>query len=86
MRWPRVCCGAGGGSLWLDIAGSDRIENIRAREAAETGAKTVVTGCPFCKVMLEAGQQELTDQNTLVVKDLAELVAERLPRTDTSSS
>ena len=73
------CCGAGGGSLWLDIAGSDRIENIRAREAAETGAKAVITGCPFCKIMLEAGRQSLGDQDTLVVKDLAEFVAERLP-------
>jgi Fe-S oxidoreductase/nitrate reductase gamma subunit len=80
------CCGAGGGSLWLDIAGSDRIENIRAREAADTGAKTLVTGCPFCKGMLEAGRQSLPDQGAMVVKDLAELVAERLPTLDESSS
>jgi Fe-S oxidoreductase len=80
------CCGAGGGSLWLDIAGSDRIENIRAREAAGTGAKTVVTGCPFCKVMLEAGRQALPDPGSLAVKDLAEIVAERLPALDGSSS
>jgi Fe-S oxidoreductase len=80
------CCGAGGGSLWLDIAGRDRIENIRAREAAETGAKTVATGCPFCKVMLEAGRQALPDQGAFVVKDLAELVAERLPTPDDSAS
>jgi Fe-S oxidoreductase len=78
------CCGAGGGSLWLDIAGRDRIENIRAREAADTGAKIVATGCPFCKTMLEAGRQSLPDQSSLVVKDLAELVAERLPTLDDS--
>jgi Fe-S oxidoreductase len=76
------CCGAGGGSLWLDIGGSDRIENIRAREAEDTGARTVVTGCPFCKIMLETGREALSDQSALVVKDLAEVVAERLPTTD----
>jgi Fe-S oxidoreductase/nitrate reductase gamma subunit len=80
------CCGAGGGSLWLDIPGEDRIENIRLREAADTGAETVATGCPFCKSMLEAGNQALPDGNSMVVKDLAELVAERMPRPDASSS
>jgi Fe-S oxidoreductase len=80
------CCGAGGGSLWLDVPGEDRIENIRLREAADTGAKTVATGCPFCKSMLEAGNQALPDGNSMVVKDLAELVAERMPRPDASSS
>jgi Fe-S oxidoreductase/nitrate reductase gamma subunit len=80
------CCGAGGGSLWIDVPGEDRIENIRSREAADTGAKTVATGCPFCKPMLEAGNQALPDGNSMVVKDLAELVAERMPRPDASSS
>jgi Fe-S oxidoreductase len=77
------CCG---GSLWLDVAGEDRIENIRSREAADTGAKTVVTACPFCKPMLEAGNQALPDGESMVVKDLAELVAERMPRPEGSSS
>jgi Fe-S oxidoreductase len=79
------CCGAGGGGLWLDIPGEDRVENIRSCEAAETGAKTVVTGCPFCKSMLEAGNQALPDGKSTVVKDLAELVAERMPPSDAAS-
>ena len=69
------CCGAGGGSLWLDVKGSDRIENQRTREAADTGAEWVVTGCPFCKTMLEAGRQSF-DNNIVETVDLAELVAQ----------
>ncbi|MCH7643636.1 MAG: 4Fe-4S dicluster domain-containing protein [Myxococcales bacterium] len=79
------CCGAGGGGLWLDVPGKDRVENIRSREAASTGAKIVATGCPFCKIMLEAGNQALPDGNSMVVKDLAELVAERMPRSGAAS-
>jgi len=79
------CCGAGGGGLWLDVPGEDRVENIRSREAVETGARTVVTGCPFCKPMLEAGNQSLPDGKTVVVKDLAELVAERMAHSDRAS-
>lgn len=67
------CCGAGGGSLWLDVPGNDRIENQRSREAANTGAEKVVTGCPFCKTMLDAGRQSFDNQLSEVV-DLAELV------------
>jgi Fe-S oxidoreductase len=76
------CCGAGGAGLWLDIAGEDRVENIRSIEAAQTGAKTVVTACPFCKPMLVAGNQALPDGKSTIVADLAELVAERMPRSD----
>jgi Fe-S oxidoreductase/nitrate reductase gamma subunit len=79
------CCGAGGGGLWLDAPGPDRVENIRSREAADTGAKILVTGCPFCKPMLEAGNQALPAGGSMVVKDLAELVAERMPRSDATS-
>jgi Fe-S oxidoreductase/nitrate reductase gamma subunit len=72
------CCGAGGGEMWLDVPGRERVEILRARQAAETGARTVVTACPFCKVMLESGQQSLGAGERFQVKDLAELALERL--------
>ena len=61
--------------MWLDLKGDTRVESIRVKEAIETGAKTVATGCPFCKGMLEAGKQSIDDQS-IKIKDLAELVAE----------
>jgi len=71
------CCGAGGGSMWLDVAGRTRIETLRAGEAAATGATILATGCPFCKTMLEAGRQSLGPGSGLrEVKDLAELLVE----------
>jgi Fe-S oxidoreductase/nitrate reductase gamma subunit len=71
------CCGAGGGAMWLDPPGHVRIETLRAEEAAATGARTIVTACPFCKTMLGAGQQSTAPaRRGLAVKDLAELVVE----------
>jgi Fe-S oxidoreductase len=71
------CCGAGGGSMWLDTKGAERVENLRAKEAAATGAATIATGCPFCKSMLKAGVQSLDPQAAVPqVRDLAELVIE----------
>lgn len=71
------CCGAGGGSMWLDVRGRERIEDQRYREAAATGAKVVGTGCPFCKTMLDAARQSTTAEGASGprVMDVAELVA-----------
>jgi Fe-S oxidoreductase len=71
------CCGAGGGAMWLDVAGKTRVESLRAQEAVAAGASTVATACPFCKSMLEAGRQALSSPGReLKVKDLAELIVE----------
>ena len=71
------CCGAGGGAMWVDVPGQDRVENIRAREAVATEASTVVTACPFCRVMLRTGLETVTSEPPKV-RDLAELIAESL--------
>jgi Fe-S oxidoreductase len=74
------CCGAGGGAIWVDIGGRDRVENLRMREAAVTGAATVATACPFCKGMLIAGNEAANDAGSpaasLRIKDVSELVVE----------
>jgi len=72
------CCGAGGGAMWMETRGKTRVENLRAREAAETGAGTVATACPFCKSMLTAGAAHATPEEgaPLEIRDLAELVVQ----------
>lgn len=71
------CCGAGGGSMWLDVRGAERIETKRYDEAAGTGAGIIATACPFCKTMLDAARQARDASSTqpLRVLDVAELVA-----------
>lgn len=74
-REDSFCCGAGGGAMWVDVPAPERVEHLRAREAAATGARTVVTGCPFCKVMLRTGL-EATSPQAIPVRDIAELVVQ----------
>ncbi|HEX9680435.1 MAG TPA: (Fe-S)-binding protein, partial [Anaerolineales bacterium] len=71
------CCGAGGAQMWKEEeAGRERVSANRVREAMATGAETLAVGCPFCMIMLRDAARAAGD--TLVVKDVVEVVAERL--------
>jgi len=71
------CCGAGGGQMWKEEEnGTMRVNQARFKEAKETGANTVAVGCPFCMTMLSDASR--ADGGSVQVKDVAELVAERM--------
>ena len=72
-----ACCGAGGAQIWIDEEeGNERMNTARFREAQQTGAATLATGCPFCQTMLRDAAQ--AGSSGMQVRDIAELVAGRL--------
>ncbi|WP_373047619.1 (Fe-S)-binding protein [Vulgatibacter sp.] len=71
------CCGAGGGRMWMEEHVGTRINQNRAKEAIDTGAKTVAANCPFCITMLKDGISELNVEG-VVVKDISELLADSI--------
>jgi Fe-S oxidoreductase/nitrate reductase gamma subunit len=73
-----LCCGAGGGHFWMDLKVGERVNVIRAEEAAATGASTVATACPFCMQMMEDGVKLTDNESKMNVRDIAEVIAERL--------
>jgi Fe-S oxidoreductase len=71
------CCGAGGAQMWKEEERGDaRVNQTRFTQAKSTGAGTVAVGCPFCLTMMTDASK--ADGETILVKDVAELVAERL--------
>jgi len=70
-----VCCGGGGGQSWLEVEARKRINVVRTEEIVASGAQTVAVGCPFCLSMLDAGRKTVGAEETLQVKDIAEIVA-----------
>lgn len=76
-RKNSFCCGAGGAQMWMD-APAPGIQENRYAEATATGADTVATGCPFCLTMLRDAATKARQEGP-VIKDIAEIVAERLP-------
>jgi len=71
-----LCCGAGGGRMWLE--GSDKLSlgAARVEEIVAAGAELCVTACPYCRTMLADG---LADRGAgTTVCDLTELLAHAL--------
>ncbi len=73
-RGNSFCCGGGGGQMFYEIKAGERLATVRAKEAADTGAKIVAVACPYCNTMFRAE----ADQFNLEVKDIAELLAESM--------
>jgi Fe-S oxidoreductase len=78
IRDRSLCCGGGGGGAWTETEAGDRFSELRIKEAAETGATTIATACPFCILMLEDGAKSLNKDEEIDIKDLAELVESAL--------
>ena len=72
-----LCCGAGGAQMFKDAEKGDKEINIlRTEQALETNAKIIATGCPYCNTMMTDGVKFHEKENQILVKDIAELIAE----------
>jgi len=58
-REKGLCCGAGGGRMWMEEKLGQRINQTRMREIADSGASRVGISCPFCMVMIGNAKDEI---------------------------
>jgi Fe-S oxidoreductase len=72
-----LCCGAGGAQMFKEAEPGDKEVNVeRTEDALETNATVIAAGCPFCNTMMTDGVKHFEKENDIVVKDVAELIAE----------
>ncbi len=77
-RTTGLCCGAGGAQMFKEPEKGNKDINIaRTEEALATGASTIAVACPFCMTMMSDGVKNKEKEGQVVVKDLAELIAEK---------
>ena len=54
-----LCCGAGGGRMWMEEKLGSRINQTRMREISQAGTDAVGVSCPFCMVMIGNAKEEI---------------------------
>lgn len=75
-REKTFCCGAGGGCFWKEETGKPRINDTRFGQLTAAKPEAIATGCPFCMTMLTDAMKSRGLEESMRVRDLAELTAE----------
>jgi Fe-S oxidoreductase len=73
-----LCCGAGGGRMFMEERTGKRINVERTEELLATQPDQIAVACPFCMTMISDGVKAA--DSSVPVVDIAEVVAERLAR------
>jgi Fe-S oxidoreductase len=73
-RSEALCCGAGGGRIWMEEEPDQRVNRLRSQDVVATGADIVVTACPYCLQMLQDGIGGLELEKPVEVFDLVQLL------------
>jgi len=70
-----LCCGGGGGKMWMEEEADKRVNQVRLKELAATGARTIGVACPYCLSMLDDAVKSKGLEEQIAVLDVAEIVA-----------
>lgn len=73
-RESAMCCGAGGGLMWMEEHVGNRINVARTEQALATNASVISSGCPYCLTMLEDGTKAKEVEDSIGTFDVAELL------------
>jgi Fe-S oxidoreductase len=75
-RYDSLCCGGGGGRVWMETAKEERFGVLRLNQAMEIGAQELVTCCPYCITMLEDSRIAMGVDEKIEIKDITEVLQE----------
>lgn len=73
-RIDSLCCGAGGGWMWMDEKIGKRINIERLEDILSTDPEWIATACPFCVTMFDDAIKDKSLEEKLKIWDIVELV------------
>ena len=79
-RMDSLCCGGGGGRIWMETPKDERFSNLRVQQATETGAEVLVTSCPYCITNFEESRLGMGGDGAIEIKDITEIIDEVIRR------
>jgi len=73
-RDTAMCCGAGGGLMWMEEETGHRINVARTEQALSVNPSVISSGCPYCLTMLSDGTKAKEVEENVDTLDVAELL------------
>jgi Fe-S oxidoreductase len=75
-RADSLCCGGGGGRIWMETPKGERFCDLRVEQAMGVGAEILVTSCPYCIANFEDSKLTLDIVEDIEIKDITEIIKE----------
>ena len=77
-RENSLCCGGGGGRIWMETKRGERFSEMLVKQAVELGAEVLVTACPYCIVNFKDSVLAIGGEDILEIRDISEIVQEAI--------
>ena len=77
-RVDSLCCGGGGGRIWMETLKGERFSDFRLEQAIAVGAEVLVTSCPYCIANFEDSRSTIGVADNIVIKDITEIIQETI--------
>ena len=77
-RADSLCCGGGGGRVWMETPKGERFSDLRIEQAMDVGAEVLATSCPYCITMFEDSRLTMEVTDNIEVKDITEIIEESI--------
>lgn len=73
-RETGMCCGAGGGLMWMEETAGSRINVARTEQALAVQPSIIGTGCPYCLTMISDGTKAKEVEEKVQTLDVTEIL------------
>ena len=73
-RETGMCCGAGGGLMWMEETTGSRINVARTEQALAVQPSIIGTGCPYCLTMISDGTKAKEVEEKVQTLDVTEIL------------
>jgi Fe-S oxidoreductase len=73
-----MCCGAGGGRMWIEEDPDKRVNLLRTDQALETAPAVIAMSCPFCMTMISDGIKHKDLEDKVQTLDVMEMIERNL--------
>ncbi len=73
-RHTGMCCGGGGGWMWMEEPRDKRVNHLRVEQALEVHPNIIAVSCPFCMIMLDDGLKAKNAEDRVEILDVVEVV------------